>query len=469
MSGYGIHCPPSPRRGASRSIIPRLAWAADQRAIGLPSHIPPDWPHRFIDLFGRALRRHRSFRLFLESCVHCGACIEACPFYEGTGDPLNAPMLRADLARQVYRDYFYPSYRPRRVRRLKAQDLSQTVIDWYTYFYQCSLCRRCAKFCPLGIDTSEIVRICREILAEIGLSPQAVSGATASVRARGNALGISSRSWQTLSRDMEERLYAQTGQPIKCPVDQAGAEILLIAPAADLQAHTGTFAGYAKVFHAAGMSWTTSTFINDAANPGLYFHLANLDRINQRILRAARELKPRYIIWGESGHGWWAGRNFSDTLNGPWSGEHYLDAAAPVHICEWADQVLRRGAFHGMIHKGANDDKVVTLHDPCHCARSTNLLEAPRSLIKACTNFFEEMPSRTVGPWTLCCGGGGGVQGRRMRWLQLAGFLPRARALDQVRAIKGCNWVATVCDQCKGAIRAGLSHYRLSLDVGGVM
>src|SRR4030066_66625 len=51
-----------------------------------------------------------------------------------------------------------------------ARDMTKDVLDeWYTYFHQCSQCRRCSVFCPYGIDTAEISMAAREIMDSIGM------------------------------------------------------------------------------------------------------------------------------------------------------------------------------------------------------------------------------------------------------------------------------------------------------------
>src|SRR3972149_1805992 len=78
------------------------------------------------------------------------------------------PVARQDLMRSVYRRYFTL---PGRMfpKLVGARDLTREVLDeWYTYYYQCSECRRCSVFCPYGIDTAEITMAAREILDSVG-------------------------------------------------------------------------------------------------------------------------------------------------------------------------------------------------------------------------------------------------------------------------------------------------------------
>ena len=78
------------------------------------------------------------------------------------------PVARQDLLRKVYRRYFTlgGKYLPWLVG---AKDLTKDVLDdWYSYFHQCSQCRRCSVYCPYGIDTAEISMAGREIMDSIG-------------------------------------------------------------------------------------------------------------------------------------------------------------------------------------------------------------------------------------------------------------------------------------------------------------
>ncbi len=73
--------------------------------------LPPDWKQIVLDGMKERLKKYRSFRLFMDICVHCGACADKCHFYLGSGDPKNMPVVRADLIRSVYQRYFTTSGR----------------------------------------------------------------------------------------------------------------------------------------------------------------------------------------------------------------------------------------------------------------------------------------------------------------------------------------------------------------------
>lgn len=68
--------------------------------------LPENWKQIILEGMNDRLNKYRSFRLYMDICVRCGACADKCHFFIGTGDPKNMPVLRAELLRSVYRKYF---------------------------------------------------------------------------------------------------------------------------------------------------------------------------------------------------------------------------------------------------------------------------------------------------------------------------------------------------------------------------
>ncbi|KUJ92608.1 MAG: Hdr-like menaquinol oxidoreductase iron-sulfur subunit 2, partial [Archaeoglobus fulgidus] len=71
--------------------------------------LPENWKEIFLEAMKDTLEKNRSFKLFMDICVRCGACADKCHYYIGTGDPKNMPVARAELIRSVYRRYFTPA------------------------------------------------------------------------------------------------------------------------------------------------------------------------------------------------------------------------------------------------------------------------------------------------------------------------------------------------------------------------
>lgn len=427
----------------------------DMRVIDLPTARVPHWQRQAVAKFRDVLSKYRALPVFLDICAQCGACTDKCQFFLGTGDPNNMPVARANLLRKVYRYYFKP------MERLmgEAEAFNEAVLkEWYTYFYQCSECRRCSIFCPYGIDTAEITMAAREIMASIGVATKYVTEVVAKVYERGNNLGIPAPAWLDNCQFLEEELKEETGKDIRLPVDEEGAEVLLVMPSADNFANTNTMIGYAKLFYALGISWTTSTYCNEAGNFGLFLNYRNLKLINKRIVEAARMLKVKRIIWGECGHAWRAAL-YTDTMNGPLD---FLDPPYPVHICEFTVEMLRRGALK--LDKAANDDVLVTYHDPCNPSRAGGLLEEPREIIRATCNRFVEMPANTIREKTFCCGAGGGLLTDEIMPIRMAGGQPRAEACRST----GATYLGTICAICKAQLPELMKYWKVPVKVGGV-
>ncbi len=290
---------PEIRVGASGRQKCYPAKQKDRVKIDLPGERVRDWKEVMLKKMAEVLAKYRSVRLFMDICVKCGACADKCQFFLGTGDPRNMPVARADLFRKVYKRYFTLGGKVLG-KANEAEKLSEKVLaEWATYFYQCSECRRCSVFCPYGIDTAEITMAAREIMAAAGVATKYVTEVVAKVYDTGNNLGIGPAAWKDMSAFLEEDQKEIEGVDIKFPVDAAGAEVLLVPPSADIFANTNTMIGYAKMFHAAGISWTTSTYCNEGGNFGLFLNYANLKKINNRIIEAARQLKVKKIYWGE--------------------------------------------------------------------------------------------------------------------------------------------------------------------------
>jgi hypothetical protein len=78
----------------------------------------------------------------------------------------------------------------------------------------------------------------------------------------------------------EEEIEEETGVAVKYPLDQKGAEILLITPSADFFAepHIEGLIGYGKVFHQDGVSWNMSSYASEGYAIVKHVYHENLHR-----------------------------------------------------------------------------------------------------------------------------------------------------------------------------------------------
>ena len=451
---------------------PFVAKPEHQKGLGFPGELVDNWQDVALEKMGELLGKYRSLPVFLDSCVKCGACTDKCHYYLGTGDPKNMPVARQDLLRKVYRRYFtlagkwFPWL-------VGAVELSEDVInDWYSYYHQCSECRRCSVYCPFGIDTAEITMAGREILASIGLGQKYSNEIIGKVHTIGNNLGLPEPALANTLEGLEEEVEEDINVPVKFPLDQHGAEVLLVTPSADFFAepHVDGLIGYAKVFHQAGISWTLSSYASEAANFGIFIgNYENMQKVAQRIRQAAIDLGVKRIVVGECGHAWRVAYSFWNTLIGPFD---FLDPAypAPQHICEFTYDLLQRGALK--LDVKANDDKVVTFHDSCNVSRGSRLgnvpggqFTIPRELIRSACSHFVDMAPETIHEHTFCCGGGGGLLTDDLIELRVKGALPRAQALQQVIEQHGVTHMAAICAICKSQFSKVLPYYGMEMDM----
>jgi len=462
---------PHLHEGVMAHSKPFFAKEQHQQDLGFPGELVDNWEQVALDKMEDLTKKYRGFKVFLDSCVKCGACTDKCHYYLGTTDPKNMPVARQDLLRKVYRRNFTfaGKYFPKLVG---AVDLTKEVLDdWYSYFHQCSQCRRCSVYCPYGIDTAEISMAAREIMDTVGVGQKYCNEIIAKVYKIGNNLGLPEPALINTLEGLEEDLEDETGVKVLLPLDVKGADILVVTPSADFFAepHVDGLMGYAKVFHEAGVSWTLSSYASEAANFGMFIgSYENMREVSQRIRKAAIDLGVKRIIFGECGHAWRVAYSFLNTLAGPFD---FLDPNYPVpqHILEFTHDLIQRGEL--TFDKSANDDMVLTYHDSCNVARASRMgdkpggqFTIPRDVIKAVCNNFYDMPQDTIHEATYCCGGGGGLLTDDLMELRVKGAMPRMQALKQVVEDHGVTHMAAICAICKSQFAKVMPDYGFQMD-----
>ena len=462
---------PEPRDKVTNHLAPFIAKPPHQSDLGFPEELIDNWKEVAIEKMGDLLGKYRSLQVFLDICVHCGACTDKCHYYLGTTDAKNMPVARQELLRKVYRRYFTfaGKYFPKLVG---AVDLTEDVLDdWYSYFHQCSQCRRCSVFCPYGIDTAEISMAAREIMASVGKGQKYCNEIIAKVYKIGNNLGLPEPALKNTLEGLEEDIEEETGVKVRLPLDVKGADILLITPSADFFAepHVDGLMGYAKVFHEAGVSWTISSKASEAANFGMFIgSYENMRKLALRIREAAIDLGVKRIVFGECGHAWRVGYSFLNTLAGPFD---FLDQNYPIpqHICEFTHDLIKQDKLR--FNKEENDHMTITFHDSCNVARGAGMggyeggqFEIPRAVIKAACNNYYDMDDDTILDATFCCGGGGGLLTDDLMEIRVKGAMPRMQALKKITEEHGVTHLAAICAICKSQFAKTLPYFGFTMD-----
>jgi Fe-S oxidoreductase len=388
---------------------------------------------------------------YLETCVHCGECAEACSFYETTKDPKYTPTYKLFPLVDVYKRHKAPLRWITQIFGGPPELTEERLREWEELVYDsCTMCGRCTLVCPMGIDIAGTIRKVREGYAAADIVPEGLTQARTNVEATSSPMGVTERALLAQIRHQEE----DTG--LKIPVDVEGADYLALFSSHEIMASPEIMGAYAKIFKRAGLSWTISTKAYEATNVGVQIGSGPLaKKLVQRVVDEAERLGVKYVISPECGHAYGAIR---------WAGPNLVGRTFDfevLHILELLDQLRR----DGRIPAGDKDGRKMTLHDPCQIVRRGGLLKEPRRLVdESCSDFVE---MKGAGIANYCCGGGGGVSANpRAEELMIKAF---GKKLEQIDDLGDVTTVVVPCANCRGVFEDGLFEYdREDIEVIGL-
>ena len=446
--------------------------------------LPDNWQEILHNGLKERLEKFRSFKVFMDICVRCGACADKCHYFIGTGDPKNMPVLRAELLRSVYRNDFTKAGKI--LGRLAgARPMTLDVLkEWWYYFFQCSECRRCSVFCPYGIDTAEITIMGRELLNLLGLNIDWIATPVSNCYQTGNHLGIQPHAFKDMLEFFVEDIEEITGVNCMPNFNKKGADILFITPSGDVFADPGTYTcmGYLILFQFLkdkyGLDVTWSTYASEGGNFGFFTSHETMKRLNAKMYAEAKRLGVKWILGGECGHMWRVIHQYMDTMNGPAdhletpvnpiTGTVFENAASTkmVHITEFTADLIKHGKLD--LDPSRNDNLKITFHDSCNPSRGMGLLEEPRYVIQNVAKYFYEMPANTIRENTFCCGSGSGLNAGEDMELRMCGGLPRANAVKYMAENFDVNMLACVCAIDRAALPDLMNYWETGAEVTGV-
>jgi Fe-S oxidoreductase len=446
--------------------------------------LPDNWQEIIHNGLKERLEKFRSFKVFMDICVRCGACADKCHYFIGTGDPKNMPVLRAELLRSVYRNDFTKAGKIMG-RLAGARPMTLDVLkEWWYYFFQCSECRRCSVFCPYGIDTAEITIIGRELLNLLGLNIDWIATPVSNCYQTGNHLGIQPHAFKDMLEFFVEDIEEITGVNCMPNFNKKGADILFITPSGDVFADPGTYTcmGYLILFQFLkekyGLDVTWSTYASEGGNFGFFTSHETMKRLNAKMYAEAKRLGVKWIIGGECGHMWRVIHQYMDTMNGPAdhleapvnpiTGTKFENAASTkmVHITEFTADLIKHGKLD--LDPSRNDNHKITFHDSCNPSRGMGLLDEPRYVIQNVAKHFYDMPANTIRENTFCCGSGSGLNAGEDMELRMCGGLPRANAVKHMADKFDVNMLACVCAIDRAALPDLMNYWETGADVTGV-
>lgn len=418
-------------------------------------------PRRFLEAFA-AILKHTNYRYALDQYIKvsakCSRCTAACQIYMATNDEHDIPCYRSELLLSVYRRHFTVSGLLRG-RILGDPGLTDEKIqEMADSFWNCTACRRCVRYCPMGIDHGLVTHLGRYVLSEIGITPRAlvVSVREQLIGKTGNTSAIPVPALLDTLEFLEEDMEEEKSFPIKFPIDQEGAEYLFLPAVSDFLMEADTLMGNAAVFAATGDSWTVGTGYFDGINYGLFYSDHVLEKVLLKIQEEAKRLKVKTILIGECGHASRSAKYFYPTFCGG------KDSIPVVNILEYTYQKYKEGKLK--LDPNVITEKV-TYHDPCNIARPGWVVEQPRELLKAfCKNYVEMTPNRRD---NICCGGGGGTVSidEIRKYRTSIGGRAKAEQLERT----GAHYIVAPCANCKKQLKELIEDRDLRDDKGEQM
>ncbi len=386
---------------------------------------------------------------YLNSCVHCGLCAEACLFYTETGDPKYTPIHKLEPLRRVYEQEFTLLGRLKKMVGLSKPITDAELGEWQELVYNsCTYCGRCSLVCPVGNDIVYMIAKLREGMSASGNAPVGIKGAVNRTVTIGSPMGVKLPAVKAQMKHVEEDF----GIPI--PMDVEGAEYLVMLSSMEVINFPEYLGSIAKIMQQAGKTWTLCSTAFEATNAGYQIGNSDLARvIVSRIVDGAEKLKVKCVISPECGHAYSALRwNGANVIGRPYTFE-------VKHIVEVLGEFQKQGLLKT---EGFETDKL-TFHDPCQLARRGGVIQPQRDLMNMVAKNFVEMPDAGFINW--CCGGGGGASAiEEGEELRMEAFKKKKSQLDAVKPDR----LVTACANCRIVLEEGLEHYQMDIPVVGL-
>jgi Fe-S oxidoreductase len=409
---------------------------------------------KVIERMGKKLNRQVAGSL--AACVHCGNCTESCHYVlANPGDPTYAPAYKADRIRKIFKRHY---------------DWTGSVFPWWVKagsvftdeeleelkdvaFGKCTNCRRCSLNCPMGVDFAVVNRMARGLLVSVGVMPEGVAVVSKDQWEIGNQMGVLKEDYLETIQWMSDELVEELGDPAAAiPVDKPGCEIMYTINPREAKYDPRTISDAARIFHAAGESWTMPSEGWDMTNFGLFSGDDELGGVvARRVFEKAIELGARRVVMSECGHGYRSTRC---------EGQNWAGMDVPFAM-ESSVVTMLRYIEEGRIQVDKTRNTTpVTYHDSCNNARSCGMFEEPRILLGHVVTDFREMhPNRAE---NYCCTGGGGA-------MSMSEYTPRRLKSAQVKADQlratGSKVVVTSCHNCVDGLSDLIRHYKLDMKV----
>ena len=376
---------------------------------------------------------------YLDACIHCGMCAEACHYYVATGDPKYTPIWKLEPFKQAYKREASPFAFFYRLFGLKKEVTVEELEEWQHLLYDsCTVCGRCSLICPIGIDVASLIGMARHGMFKAGLVPHELHAVAERAEVDGSPLGVT----KTVFADRLE--WMEDEHEVDVNVDKEKADVLVVMSSIEIMKYPDSMAATAKILNAAGEDWTFRTDGFEATNFGLLSGNVEWQRdMSMRVIDAAVKVGAKLVLLPECGHAYMALR---------WMGANMYGKPLPFkvqHVSEYIADALDTGKI-----KVKKVDKTITFHDPCQVSRRGGATDAPRDVFRHLGVKLKELPHG--GDYNWCCGGGGGVVTiHRADELRYKVFEIKMAQVEST----GADELYSSCANCRQTFDDGQAHF----------
>ena len=402
---------------------------------------------RIKKVINRVLKGESGARLkaYVDTCIHCGLCSEGCHYYlSHDKDPSYSPVgkVKQTLWEMI-----------KNKGEVSAQSIKRMSEIAYT---ECNLCKRCAMYCPFGIDIAYLILTVRRICHLLGVTPLYIQDTAHSHATTMNQMWVKDDEWIDTLQWQEEEAQAEI-PTLRIPLEKEGADIMysVIGPEPKFQAQLIYQA--AVIMDVAGVDWTMPATPGwDNSDMAMYTGDNEImGRIKRAHFETAARLKVKRIVMGECGH---AFRSVYDMGN-RWLGWR-MPPIPIVHAIEFYYELIKG-------KKITITDKFkepVTLHDPCNVIRGGGLAEKARYVVNAiCEKLIEMHPNREHN--YCCCAGGGVINcGPPYKNTRIEGNRVKAEQLFAAKS-EGAKVLIAPCHNCHSGLEDINQHYGLGYEI----
>lgn len=381
----------------------------------------------------------RTVATYMESCIHCGQCAEACHFYVQTEDPKYTPIWKLEPFKQAYKREKGPFAFLYRALNLKHKVTVEQLQEWQELLYDsCTMCGRCSLICPMGIDIATLIGQARHGMFKAGLVPHELWAVAERAEREGSPLGATPQVFEDRVEWMGDE------HEVEMHIDEDEADVLVAMSSIEIQKYPQSMAATAKILEHMGVSWTFRTDGYEATNFGMLSGNTDWQRdMSMRLIDAAVKCKAKTLVLPECGHAYGAMR---------WQGANMYGQPLPFrvkHVSEFLADAVREGKL-----KLKKVDKSVTFHDPCQVSRRGGATEAPREVLRALG--VEQRETEDSGDFNWCCGGGGGVVTiHRADPLRYRAFEIKMKQIDEADA----ELLLSSCSNCRQNFDDSSQHF----------